>query len=144
MISDLKSFAFSSDLIAVDGILDANPVETGISKILDKIGFMPTNYGRALDNLKAQYPHVIDRLTTVIILGDARSNYSNPRPDIMKWIYQRSRRIIWLNPEPESFWGTGDSEMLRFKPYCHLTRTCRTIKDLERVVDDVLRATMPR
>jgi len=79
----------------------------------------------------------------VIMLGDARSNYTDPRADIMKWLGQRSRRVVWLNPEPQSFWGIGDSEMLRYRPHCHVARTCRTIKDLERVVDDILRTTTP-
>ena len=84
--------------------------------------------------------NTIDRRTTVIILGDARSNYGDPRADLMRWINQRARQVVWLNPEPETFWGTGDSEMRRYRPYCHVARTCRTIKDLERVVDDILRS----
>ena len=101
---------------------------------------MSTDYGRALDDLESQFGEAIDRRTTVIVLGDARSNYGDPRADIMHWIHQRSRRVVWLNPEPETFWGTGDSEMPRYRPYCHVAKTCRTIKHLERVVDDILRS----
>ena len=137
-LSDLRSFAFSSFLVAVDDILNANGLNEAIPKVMDKIGFMPTDYGRALDNLKSQFAGTIDRRTTVIILGDARSNYGDPRVDIMRWINQRARRVVWLNPEPETFWGTGDSEMRRYRPYCHVAKSCRTIKDLERVVDDIL------
>ena len=139
VLSDLRSFAFSSHLIAVDEILDNHQLEEAIPKVMDKIGFMSTDYGQALIDLKSGFPKVIDKQTTVIILGDARSNFSNPRTDIMKWISQRCRRIIWLNPEPKSFWGTGDSEMHRYRPYCQVAKTCRNIKDLERVVDDILR-----
>lgn len=140
VLSDLRSFAFSSYLVAVDDILDAHGVEEAIPKVLDKIGFMSTDYGRALDDLKNDFGDAIDRRTTVIILGDARSNYGDPRADIMRWINQRARRVVWLNPEPETFWGTGDSEMRRYRPYCHVAKTCRTIKHLERVVDDILRS----
>ena len=139
-LSDLRSFAFSSSLVAVDDILNTNDLEEAIPKVLDKIGFMSTDYGRALDDLKSEFADTIDRRTTVIILGDARSNYGDPRADVMRWINQRARRVVWLNPEPETFWGTGDSEMRRYRPYCHVARTCRTIKDLERVVDDILRS----
>ena len=139
-LSDLRSFAFSSFLVAVDDILNANGLDEAIPKVMDKIGFMSTDYGRALENLKSQFADTIDRRTTVIILGDARSNYGDPRADIMRWINQRARRVVWLNPEPETFWGTGDSEMRRYRPYCHVAKTCRTIKDLERVVDDILRS----
>ena len=144
ILAGLKSFAFSSHLIDIENILHSDPIEVAIPKILNEIGFLPTNYGRALYNIKTEFPHAIDRFTTVIILGDARSNYSDPRPDIMKWIHQRARRVIWLNPEPTTFWGTGDSEMMRFKPYCHITKKCQTLQDLERVVDDIFRTTIPR
>ena len=102
---------------------------------------MPTDYGRALKDLKEQLGEIIDRRTTVFILGDARSNYGNGRSDIMRWINQRARRVVWLNPEPETFWGTGDSEMLRYRPYCHVSKACRNIKQLERIMDDTLRST---
>ena len=139
LLSDLRSFAFSSHLITVDQMLDNHQLEEAIPKVMDKIGFMSTDYGQALIDLKSGFHEVIDKRTTVIILGDARSNFSNPRTDIMKWISQRCRRIVWLNPEPKSFWGTGDSEMHRYLPYCQVAKTCRNIKDLERVVDNILR-----
>lgn len=141
VLSDIRSFAFSSHLIEIEDVLGEHQVEEAIPKVLDKIGYMSTDYGRALDDLKTEFGDAIDRRTTVIMLGDARSNYGEPRADIMKWLNQRSRRIVWLNPEPETFWGIGDSEMLRYRPYCHVARTCRTIKHLERVVDDILRST---
>ena len=142
VLADLRSFAFSSHLAEIEDVLDNHSIEEAIPKVLDKIGFMSTDYGRALDDLKVKYADAIDRRTTVIILGDARSNYRDPRSDVMKWLNDRSRRVIWLNPEPESFWGIGDSEMLRYRPYCHVAKTCSTIKHLERVVDDILRTSM--
>ncbi len=142
VLADLRSFAFSSHLAEIEDVLDNNDIEEAIPKVLEKIGFMSTDYGRALDDLKSNHADAIDRRTTVIILGDARSNYRDPRSDVMKWLNDRSRRVIWLNPEPESFWGIGDSEMLRYRPYCHVAKTCSTIKHLERVVDDILRTSM--
>ena len=141
VVSEVRSFAFSSYLIEIADILDDHDVEDAVPKVLDKIGFMSTDYGRAFDDLKTEFGDAIDRRTTVIILGDGRSNYGDPRSDVMKWINQRAKRVVWLNPEPETFWGTGDSEMPRYRPYCHVAKTCRTIKDLERVIDDILRST---
>lgn len=141
VVSEIRSFAFSSHLIEIADILDDHDVEEAIPAVLDRIGFMSTDYGRALDDLKTEFGDAIDRRTTVIILGDARSNYGDPRSDVMKWVNQRAKRVVWLNPEPETFWGTGDSEMPRYRPYCHVAKTCRTVKDLERVIDDILRST---
>ena len=82
----------------------------------------------------------VDRHTTIIILGDGRGNRNPPRTDLMKSLFDRSARVIWLNPEPQPLWGTGDSDIFKYMPYCHLVVTCNTVASLERVVDDILRA----
>jgi hypothetical protein len=58
----------------------------------------------------------------------------------MRRLHDRSKAVIWLNPEPETFWGSGDSEMLRYRVFCHIAKTCNTVEDLERVIDDVLKS----
>jgi uncharacterized protein with von Willebrand factor type A (vWA) domain len=141
VIAQLRSFAFSSNLIEVSHTLEHHEVDEAIPLILKDIGFRPTDYGQALRDLKDEFLDTIDRRTTVIMLGDGRSNYSDPEIEIMRQINERSQRVIWLNPEPESFWGTGDSEMNRYRPFCHVAKTVNTIKGLERVIDDLLRST---
>ncbi len=98
-----------------------------------------TDYGNSISDLEGFIENDIDRKTTLIILGDGRSNYSDPRTDIMKSLHEKSKRIIFLNPEPKSLWGTGDSEMNRYVPYCHKAKSCSSLVDLEKVVDDLLR-----
>jgi uncharacterized protein len=75
----------------------------------------------------------------VIILGDARNNFGDTRSDVLKEIYDRARRVIWLNPEGRSLWNTGDSEMRHYSPYCHQVEECGTLTQLERVVGGLLR-----
>ncbi len=141
VISQLRSFAFSSHLVEVSDKLEDHDVDEAIPLILKEVGFRPTDYGQAFRDLKEDFLDTIDRRTTVIILGDGRSNYSDPETEIMRQINERSQRVIWLNPEPESFWGTGDSEMPKYRPFCHVAKTVNTIKGLERVIDDLLRST---
>ena len=81
----------------------------------------------------------LDRNTKVMILGDGRTNNTDPRIDLMRRMHDRSKSVIWLNPEPEPFWGTGDSEMQRYRTFCHVATTCSTVQDLERIIDDVLK-----
>jgi uncharacterized protein with von Willebrand factor type A (vWA) domain len=138
VLSDLRAFAFSSHLEEVTDTLNNEDWESAVPIILDKIGFRSTDYGQTLTDLDAGYMDLIDRQTTVVILGDARNNDGEPHVELMQKIYERAKRVIWLNPEPKPFWGTGDSEMLRYQAYCHMVRVCSTIKDLERVVDDLL------
>jgi uncharacterized protein with von Willebrand factor type A (vWA) domain len=143
VVERLDAFAFSGRLIPVGDILDENGAEAAIFKVLSTIGFQSTDYGRALADFCDQHLDRLDRHTTVIILGDGRSNYGEPRLDLMRQIQQRSRAVIWLNPERESFWGQGDSVMDRYARFTHVAKTCNTLAGLERIIDDVLRTYLP-
>ena len=72
------------------------------------------------------------------MLGDARSNYGDPRVDLLELLHARAGRLIWLNPEHRTSWGTGDSEMLRYLPHCDVARVCANLKDLETAVAGLL------
>jgi uncharacterized protein with von Willebrand factor type A (vWA) domain len=98
-----------------------------------------TDYGQVFKEFKKDWLDTISNKTTVIVLGDARNNFGDPQTGILKLIHERSKRLIWLNPEPPTFWGTGDSEMMKYKPYCYLCRECSTVNHLEKVVAFLLR-----
>lgn len=140
VIAQLEAYAFSDSLIPVGDILNNNDVEQAIPKIMNAIGFRSTDYGQALLDYESGFMDDLDRNTTIIILGDGRSNFTDPRIDIMRRMHDRSKAVIWLNPEPETFWGTGDSEMPRYRPFCHVAKTCSTVMHLERVIDDILKS----
>ena len=108
--------------------------------ILRVAGMGSTDYGQAWSDLKTNHESLIDRRTTIIVLGDGRSNYDDPRTDLFRDFSARAKRTIWLNPEPLAAWGTGDSEIPRYRPYCSTMNHVATLKDLERAVDDVLSA----
>lgn len=140
VVDRLEAFAFSGRMISVNDILDEHGVEQAIFKVLQEIGFQQTDYGRSLQDFADQHLDKLDRRTTVIFLGDGRSNFADPRLDIMKEIHDRSRAVIWLNPEPESYWAQGDSVMYRYARFCHVAKQCGTIEQLERIIEDVLRS----
>jgi hypothetical protein len=98
-----------------------------------------TDYGSSFCDLMDQYADSLSKSTTVIILGDARNNYWNPRTEVLRSISDRCRRLIWLNPETPSMWGSGDSEMKAYLPYCTMARECSTLRHLEKVVEYLLR-----
>ncbi len=143
VVDRMEAFAFSGRMISVNDILDDHGVEQAIFKVLQEIGFQQTDYGRSLQDFADQHLDSLDRRTTVIFLGDGRSNFADPRLDIMKQIHDRSRAVIWLNPEPESYWGQGDSVMNRYARFCHVAKQCGTIEQLERIIEDVLRSYVP-
>ena len=143
-VEKLDAYAFSDRLVSVSDVLGRETVDDAMTIILARIGLRPTDYGRALGDFRELNRGALDRRTTVIVLGDGRSNGSNPRLDLMREIADRARAVIWLNPEPETFWDQGDSEMHAYRRFCTVAKSCNTLKGLERVVDDVLRTYTPR
>ena len=139
VLPNIRSFAFSNNAGEVTDLFDTKDIETASAETLLLHGGGSTDYGNSISDLEGFIENDIDKKTTLIILGDGRSNYSDPRTDIMKALHEKSKRIIFLNPEPKSLWGTGDSEMNRYVPYCHKAKSCSSLVDLEKVVDDLLR-----
>ncbi len=140
VVPDMHAFAFSNKLVEVDDILEDNPFEHAMDIIIRVAGMGSTDYGQAWSDLKKDHEALVDRRTTIIVLGDGRSNYDDPRTDLFRGFASRAKRTIWLNPEPLAAWGTGDSEIPRYRPYCSTMSHVATLKDLERAVDDVLSA----
>jgi uncharacterized protein len=138
-LRDIRSFAFASSLIEVSDILEAEPIEAAIAKIMHLIGFGSSNYGNSLADFEDGWMQHVSNKTTIIILGDARGNRTDPRTEVMQRMSQRAKRVIWLNPEYRSAWGTGDSDMFRYAPYCHVVTVCNTLRHLEHVVTDLLK-----
>lgn len=139
-VTDLRCFAFSDRLKAIDAPLQTLPFDDAMDLILRELGHGSTDYGQALADLEAHHADAIDRQTTLLILGDGRSNHSNPRLDLMAELADRAKRVVWLCPEPPHRWGSGDSVMRKYQPYCNQLRHCANVADLERAVDDALAA----
>jgi len=142
ILPNVRTFAFSNKAGEVTDLFENKDIEVAAAETLLLNGGGSTDYGQAFVDLEGLLENNIDRKTTVIILGDARSNYGDPRCDVLKTIQEKSKRILFLNPEPKSVWGTGDSEMIRFVPYCSKSKVCSSLFDLERVVDDMLRSSI--
>jgi uncharacterized protein with von Willebrand factor type A (vWA) domain len=137
-VADLRAFAFAARLADVEDELRDNDVDDAMIKIVRRCGGS-TDYGKALADLVEEHPSIIDRRTTVLILGDARSNYGNPRLDLFRELADRSKRIVWLNPELPMLWGYGDSVIEQYRPFCASLTHCATVADIERAIDDILK-----
>ena len=139
-VTDLEAFAFSAQLKDVGHLLQDLPFEQAMAQIVGQLGSGSTDYGQALLDLNEHHPEVIDRRTTVLILGDARSNRTDPRLDLFRGLVARAKRVVWLCPEVPGRWGTGDSCMLQYQPHCSHVAHCASLSDLEREIDDMLLA----
>jgi len=140
VVSDVRSFAFSGHLIEVSDILESKSADEAMHDIMGKVGFVSSDYGSSFADFERQWMESVTPQTTVIVLGDARSNNLDPGADIIKRISERSKRLVWLNPEGRMTWGWGDSEMPRYATFCNLVRQCATAQQLERAVSDIVSA----
>ncbi len=138
-LSGVRSYAFTNHLVDVSDTFAQLPVEQAVDKVIQAVGGSGTDYGQTLLDIEEQLLDQIDRHTTILFLGDARNNRGEAHTEVMRLLYERARRVIWLNPEPTSFWGLGDSEMKRYAPYCHIARECNSLVQLESVLDALLR-----
>jgi uncharacterized protein with von Willebrand factor type A (vWA) domain len=141
-VARIRSFIFCSNLVEVSHVFDEYKVEEALARLQKGTGlgihFGLTDYGQAFLDFKDNWLDTVTNKTTVLILGDARNNYGDPQTEILKLIQKRSKRVVWLNPELPTFWGTGDSEMKRYLPYCYLAKECSTVNHLARLVDFLL------
>jgi uncharacterized protein with von Willebrand factor type A (vWA) domain len=136
----VRSFVFSAALAEVTDLFARNPLEEALSRTMHEHGYGSTDYGQAFSDFRRMCLPDVDRRTTIIILGDARNNYGEPGSYILREMYERARRVIWLNPEPRNNWGYGDSEMPRYSAYCHQTNECNSLLHLERIINHLLYA----
>jgi uncharacterized protein with von Willebrand factor type A (vWA) domain len=96
-----------------------------------------SDYGHALESFWQQWGDQIRRRTTVIVLGDARTNYHNPAAGTLKAVRQRAGHVFWLNPEPRAAWNSGDSVIDSYQPFCDAVRECRNLRQLREFVSEL-------
>jgi len=137
----VNSFVFIDHLSEVTDIFEENEINEAIRMVLEKTDVhynASTDYGETLRNFKKDYMELLTKKTTLIIVGDGRSNYMNPEDAILGQMRERCRRVIWLNPEQENLWGSGDSEIMSYMPHCHEVRQCRNINQLFTFIEELV------
>ncbi len=136
-IHSARSFVFIDDIVDVSAEFTQRRPETAVERVLDQNppGYYNTNLGFSLAHFCKDHLDAVDHRTTVIILGDGRNNFLNPRLDSFQEIKKRARKIIWLNPENPRIWGTGDSDMPQYLPYCDSVQEVGNLTQLAEAVD---------
>jgi hypothetical protein len=129
-----RSFVFVSEIGESTELFERGTPEAavaqayggGVVSVVDN-----SNYGRAFRSFAARHLDAIDGRTTVVVLGDGRTNFHDPGEDALRQLGVRARAVLWLCPEPRATWGTGDSAMARYEPLCTEVLEVRTAQDLE-------------
>ncbi len=141
-VSSTHSFGFVSNLGNITGNFAEHPPEEALDIVLARRdlqpGYYSTDLGNSLNTLMMRYADTIDHRTTVIFVGDGRNNFRDPRLDLMEQIQRRCKRVIWLNPEHPSQWGTGDSDMPKYLPYAYAVHRVSNMSELAAAIDKLL------
>ncbi|MFR9804724.1 vWA domain-containing protein [Pseudonocardia sp. RS010] len=96
-----------------------------------------SDYGHALGSFAEFWGEAITSKTSLLILGDARTNYRDPNLAVLRRLTGQARHAHWLNPEPKRQWGTGDSAAHRYADVLPM-HECRTVGQLADVVEALL------
>ncbi len=140
LVTKTHAFAFNDHLEYISPDFVGQQAKEAINQVLIRMppGHYSTDLGYSLEMFARDYADTIDARTTLIMVGDGRNNHRDPRLDIFQQMARRSRRTIWINPEPPMLWGTGDSDMLKYAPHCANVVVAATLSELTEAIDDLL------
>ena len=93
-----------------------------------------SDYGHAFNVFYERFGKQVTSRASVLILGDARNNYHASESWVVAELSREARHVYWLNPEPRSYWGSGDSIVSEYEPHCDAVVECRTLRQLEEFV----------
>jgi hypothetical protein len=138
--SKVRSFVF------IDGIDEVTDFFRATEDITDAIHRVNTeadvvwvdghsDYGHAFEVFWERYGKDVGPKTTVLLLGDARNNYHASQSWVVKEMRHKARHVYWLNPEPRSYWNTGDSIVGEYGTHTDGVYECRNLRQLEGFVE---------
>ena len=133
----VRTFVFVRDLADATREMSASEPMSAIRAIFggDLLDVSAaSDAGAALAEWHERFGSMLNRQTTVLILGDGRNNGRDPRVDALAKIAERARRVIWLSPEPRGAWRLAGCDLPLYEPLCDLAASVRTPADLERLV----------
>ncbi len=138
--SRVRSFAFIDAIDEVTGYFGPG---VDFTAALDRIGSEAavvwldghSDYGNAFGQFAERYLPDVSPRSTVIVTGDARSNYHDPNRGAFAEIATAARTVFWLNPEASRYWDTGDSVMGSYAPLCDGVHEVRNLRQLAAFVE---------
>ena len=141
--SKVRAFVF------IDGIDEVTRLFEGTEDIAEAVHRVNTeadviwvdghsDYGHAFEEFWKRWGREIGPKSTVLLLGDARNNYHASQSWVLKEMEHRARHLYWLNPEPKSYWNTGDSIIGEYSTFCDGVFECRNLRQLEKFVDHLV------
>jgi uncharacterized protein with von Willebrand factor type A (vWA) domain len=134
-----SAFAFIDHLEYISDEFNGSNADEAIASVLWRMpsGYYNTDLGWSLNDFNNEYMDMLNGQTTLIVVGDGRNNYNDPRVDLFTSMSRRAARTIWLNPEPPRLWQ-GDSDMPKYAPLCNNVLKVSNLRELAEAVDTLL------
>jgi uncharacterized protein len=137
----LRTFVFVDGIAEVTKIFADAQHELEPMHLLSQPGVVTgdghSDYGAAFEKFLHDYKSVLRPSTTVIICGDARSNYRDPRSSALRQLSELARAVYWINPEQQSMWSTTDSVVEEYRPHCTQMFEVSTARQLAAAVLEI-------
>ena len=138
----IRSYVFVAELGEVTEIFRGKDIFDAIDEALDGGDvinpYTRSNFGLAFEIFWRDHLAALDKRTTVVIIGDARNNYNDPKAWCLRDIHSKAKNVVWINPESPGAWGFGDSVMDKYLPYTDVAEECRNLKQLSKMVDHLV------
>jgi uncharacterized protein with von Willebrand factor type A (vWA) domain len=138
----IRAFIFVAELGEVTHLFKDTDISESIERALQGGGvvnvYTRSNFGNAFHVFTQNYLSAVDNKTTVLVLGDARNNYNDPKEWCLREIHSKAKDVIWLNPENPNAWGFGDSVMNRYTPFADVAEECRNLRQLSNLIDRLI------
>ena len=96
-----------------------------------------SDYGHAFETFAERYPDAITPRTSLLVLGDGRNNYRATGVPTLRRLVAEARHAYWLNPEPLTYWGQGDSATRAYADVVEMVE-CRNAAQLQDFVERLL------
>ncbi len=140
--SGVRAFTFVDDVVEVSDTFrpgaDVVEVMESLSASISQAALWGrTNYGRALTRFAEEHADAIGPRSSLLVLGDARSNYSDLALPVLADLAGRARHSWWLNPEHPRHWGTGDSAAEQYGQVVPMVE-CRNLAQLGEFVHEIV------
>jgi uncharacterized protein with von Willebrand factor type A (vWA) domain len=138
LFDKVRSFVFVSDIGETTALFREHEIGRAIALAYGGAVvsvYANSNYGQAFSRFRRSHLDAVTARTTVLVIGDGRNNYNPAHAAALGDIRRRSKRLVWLNPEPPASWSFGDSAMREYAPHCDRVELVYNLATLKQVID---------
>lgn len=135
--------AFVDRPVRVTTALRCAATDSALAAVLASDGLdlaATSDYGQLWAGVLDEFSDLVTRRTSVLVVGDARSNAFDPRVDLFDEVCRRAHRAAWVTPEPERYWSQRGCAMADYARACAGVISARDGAEMADRVDELANA----